>query len=83
VRELLVWSPSVRRFEGWADERLEAAQRRVWRCPVVLGSHGIGDDAAVRGMATQWWGWPHRAGDDWGDAPRWPYVTVSSSACAE
>jgi hypothetical protein len=51
--ELLVWSPSVCRLEGSAEERPEAAQQRVWRCPVVLGSHSTGDDAAVPGMAAQ------------------------------
>jgi hypothetical protein len=28
--ELLVWSPSVRRLKGWADEGPEAAQWRAW-----------------------------------------------------
>jgi hypothetical protein len=49
----LVWSPSVRLFEGWVDERPEAAQRQAWRCPIGLGSHSVGDDAAVRGMVAQ------------------------------
>jgi hypothetical protein len=49
----------------------------------LLGSHSTGDDAAVPGTATQWWEWPHRAGGDWGDAPRWPYVTASSPVGAE
>jgi hypothetical protein len=42
VWELLVWSSSVRRLEGWADRRPEAVQRRVWRCPVLLGPHSTG-----------------------------------------
>jgi hypothetical protein len=53
VWEILVWSSSVRQLEGRADGGLEDAQRRVWRCPVVLGSHSTGDDAAVPGMTTQ------------------------------
>jgi hypothetical protein len=28
--ELLVWSPFVRRLEGWADGEPEAAQWRAW-----------------------------------------------------
>jgi hypothetical protein len=52
--ELLVWSPSVRRLGGWADGGPEAAQRQAWRCPVVLGSHSAGHDAAAPGMAAQW-----------------------------
>jgi hypothetical protein len=58
--ELLVWSPSVRRFEGWADGGPDAAQQRAWRCPVVSGSHNGRDDAAVPGMAAQRQGWPRR-----------------------
>jgi hypothetical protein len=50
------WLPYVRRFEGLADGRSEAAQQRAWRCPVDLGSHSAGDDAAVPGMAAQWQG---------------------------
>jgi hypothetical protein len=53
VWELLVWLPSVRRLEGWADGGHEAAHQQAWRCPVVLGSHGTGNDTAVPGMATQ------------------------------
>jgi hypothetical protein len=53
ARDLLVWSPSVCQFEGWANERPEAAQRLAWRCPVDLGSHSTRDDAAVPGMAAQ------------------------------
>jgi hypothetical protein len=68
--ELLVWSPSVRQLEGWADGGLEDAQRRVWRCLVVMGSHNIGDDAAVLGMGAQRRGWPHRVGSDGGDVLR-------------
>jgi hypothetical protein len=51
VWELLVWSSSIRRLEGWADGRPEAAQRRAWWRPVVLGSHSTEGDAAVPGMA--------------------------------
>jgi hypothetical protein len=51
--ELLVWSSSVRRLEGWAHGGLEDAQRRVWWCPIVLGSHSTGDDVAVPGMVAQ------------------------------
>jgi hypothetical protein len=53
VCELLVWSSSVCRFEGWADGRPEAAQSRTWRCPVAPGFHNAGDDTAVHGVATQ------------------------------
>jgi hypothetical protein len=52
TRELLVWSPSVCRLEGWADGGLEAAQRWAWWCPVVPGSHNAEDDAAAPGMAA-------------------------------
>jgi hypothetical protein len=45
-----------------------------------LDSHSAGDDAAVPGMAAQWRGWPHRAGGDREDVPRWPYVMASSAA---
>jgi hypothetical protein len=34
-------------------------------------------------MASWWWGWPHRANGDRGDAPRWSDVTVLSWASAE
>jgi hypothetical protein len=54
VWELLVWSSFVRRLEGWADRGPEAAQRWVWWCPIVLGFHSAGDDAAALGMAAQW-----------------------------
>jgi hypothetical protein len=57
VRELLVWSPSVRRLEGWADRRPEAAQRRAWQCPVVPGFHSVG-------MTLQCLGWRHSDEDD-------------------
>jgi hypothetical protein len=57
VRELLVWSPSVRRLEGWADRRPDAAQRRAWRCPVVPGFHSVG-------MTLQCLGWRHSDEDD-------------------
>jgi hypothetical protein len=79
----LVWSPFVCRFEGSADGRSEAAQRRAWQCPIDLGSHSAGDDAAVLGMVAQWRGWPHRAVGDWEDVPRRPYVTASSPVGAE
>jgi hypothetical protein len=61
--ELLVRSPSVCRLEGWDDGRPGAAQQQAWWCPVVMGSHSIGDDAAVPGMAAQRRGWRHNAGD--------------------
>jgi hypothetical protein len=83
ARELLVWSPSVCLLKGWADEGSEDAQRRVWRCPVVPDFHGTGDDAAVPGMAAQWRRWPHKAGNNRGDAPCWPDITASSQAGAE
>jgi hypothetical protein len=35
VWELLVWSPSVRRLEGWADEGPQAAQRQAWKLLTV------------------------------------------------
>jgi hypothetical protein len=54
ARELLVWSPFVRRLEGLADKRPEAPQRQLWRSPVVLGSHSVGDDIAVPGVVAQW-----------------------------
>jgi hypothetical protein len=53
VWEPLVWSSSVRQLESWVDGGLKVAQQRVWRCLVVLGSHSIGDGAAVLGMAVQ------------------------------
>jgi hypothetical protein len=56
VAGALAWSSSVRRFEGSADSRSEAAQRRVWQCAVDLGSHSARDDAVVPGMAAQWRG---------------------------
>jgi hypothetical protein len=34
----------------------------------------------VPGMATQWRGWPHRAGGDGGDALHWSDVTAPSYA---
>jgi hypothetical protein len=52
ARELLIWSPSVRLLEGWADGGSENVQRRVWWCPVVPGFHSAGDDAAVPGMVA-------------------------------
>jgi hypothetical protein len=67
--ELLVWSPSVRLLEGWADGGSEDVQRRVWWCPVVPGFHSAGDNVAVPGMAAQWRGWAHMAGNDGGDTP--------------
>jgi hypothetical protein len=51
--ELLVWSPSVRRLEGWAEGGPEAAQQRAWRCPVVPGSHSAWDGSTVAGMDAQ------------------------------
>jgi hypothetical protein len=51
VWELLIWSSSVRRLEGWADRRPEAVQRRAWRCPVVLGPHNTR-------VMLQCQGWP-------------------------
>jgi hypothetical protein len=83
VRELLVWSPSVRLLEGRADGGSEDVQQRVWRCPIIPGFHSAGDDVAVLGMAAQWRGWPYRAGSDGGDAPCWPDVTAPSRAGAE
>jgi hypothetical protein len=83
ARELLVWSPSVRPLEGWADGGSEDVQRRVRWCPVVPGFHSAGDDAAVLGVAAQRRGWPHMAGNDGGDAPCWHDVTTPSQAGAE
>jgi hypothetical protein len=80
--ELLVWSPSVRRLEGWADGGPEAAKRRAWRCPIVPGSHNAGDDAAMPGMVAQWRGWPHRAASDGGDVLCWSDITAPSWAGA-
>jgi hypothetical protein len=77
---VLAWSSFVRRFEGSADGRSEAAQRWAWRCPVDPGSHSAGDDAAMPGTAAQWRRWPHRARGDGGDALRWPDVTAPSEA---
>jgi hypothetical protein len=76
--ELLVWSPSIRRLESWADRGLEAAKRQAWQCPIVPGSHSVGDDAAAPGMAAQWRGWSHRAGSDGGDVLRWSDVMAPS-----
>jgi hypothetical protein len=42
------------------------------------GPHSVGDDAAVPRMVAQWWGWPHRAGSDGGDALRRSDVTAPS-----
>jgi hypothetical protein len=78
--EPLVRSSCVRQLEGWADGGLEVAQRRAWRRLVVLGSHSVGDGAAVLGMVAQRRGWPHRADGDGGDALHWSDVTVSSRA---
>jgi hypothetical protein len=48
----------VRQLEGWADGGPEVAQRRAWRCLVVLGSHSVGDGGVAGGMATQGpWRW--------------------------
>jgi hypothetical protein len=57
VRELLVWSPSVRRLERSDDGRPVAAQRRAWRCPVVLGSHSAGDDVVRTMCGSRTGGW--------------------------
>jgi hypothetical protein len=48
----LVWPSSVRQLEGWADGRLEVAQQWAWRRLVVLGSHSVGDGAAVLGVVA-------------------------------
>jgi hypothetical protein len=50
--ELLIWSLCMRQLEGWANGRLEVAQRQMWSCLVVLGSHSAGDGAAVLGMVA-------------------------------
>jgi hypothetical protein len=34
-------------------------------------------------MALQWWGWPHRADGDGGDAPHWSDVMALSWAGTE
>jgi hypothetical protein len=52
ARELLVRSPSVCLLEGWADEGYEDVQRRAWWCPIVPGSHNVGEDATVAGMVA-------------------------------
>jgi hypothetical protein len=54
--ELLVWSPSVRRLEGWADGGPEVAQRRAWRCPSSRAP-------TVPGMTLQCLGWRHSGRD--------------------
>jgi hypothetical protein len=41
------------RFEGSADGRPGAAQRWVWRRPIDLGFHNVGDGPAVPRMAAQ------------------------------
>jgi hypothetical protein len=82
VWELPVWSPSVRRLGGAADGRPEDVQQRAWRRLVVLGSHSAGDGSSVPGMVAQWWGWPHRAGGDGGDALHWSDVTAPFRAGA-
>jgi hypothetical protein len=80
--EPLVRSSCVRQLEGWADGGLEVAQRRAWRRLVVLGSHSVGDGAAVLVMVAHRRGWPHRADGDGGDALQWSDVTVTSRAGA-
>jgi hypothetical protein len=45
-------SSCVRQLKGWADGRLGVALRRTWRRLVVLGSHSVGDGAAVLGMVA-------------------------------
>jgi hypothetical protein len=52
-----VWEPpvrssSIRQLEGWADGELEVAQQRAWRRYDILGSHSVGDGAAVLGMVV-------------------------------
>jgi hypothetical protein len=76
ARELLVWFPSVRLLEGWADGGSEDAQWRVWWC---LSSRA----STVPGMTLKCPGWPQRAGSDGGNAPCWPDVTAPSQAGAE
>jgi hypothetical protein len=56
------------------------AQQRVWRCPVISGSHSVRDGAAVLGMVAQRRGWPRRAGVDGGDALHWSDITALSRA---
>jgi hypothetical protein len=45
-------SSCVRQLEGRADGGLGVAQRRTWRRLVILGSHSVGDGAAVLGMVA-------------------------------
>jgi hypothetical protein len=87
VSRVVAWEPLVRsscvcQLEGWADGGLDVAQRRAWRCLVVLSSHSAEDAAAVLGMVAQRRGCPHRADGDKGDALHWSDITVSSRAGA-
>jgi hypothetical protein len=71
-----VWSSSVHRFEGLADEGAWVAQRPAWRRPVSKGPHGVWDGSTVLGVESQRLGWPHRVGGDGGDVLRPPCVTT-------
>jgi hypothetical protein len=80
---VLAWSSFVHQFQGPVDEGSRAVQRPTWRRPVSSGLHSVGNGSAVPGMATQHWGWPHRAGGDKGDALCLPCVMASSWMDAE
>jgi hypothetical protein len=68
---------------GGTDERPYEAQQRAWRCPVTTRFHSVEDDVAVPEMASWWWGWPHRANGDGGDAPdvaAWPRASAKRTS---
>jgi hypothetical protein len=66
---LTVQSSSADGLEGAVDGGPYEVQRQTWRCPVPARFNSAGIVAAVRGVALQGRGWPHRVDSDGDDAP--------------
>jgi hypothetical protein len=71
---LAVRPPPVGRFEGAVNGHPYEAQWQVWRCPVPVCSNSVRSAVAVRGVALQGRGWPHRTDNDEDGRSRRPDV---------
>jgi hypothetical protein len=73
---LTIQSSSADRLEGAVDGGPYEVQRRAWCRAVPVRSNSAGVVAAVRGVALQGQGWPHRVDSDVDDRSRRPDVTA-------
>jgi hypothetical protein len=71
---LAVRSSSTDRLEGAVDGGPYEVQRQVWWRPAPVRSNSVGVVAAVRDVALQERGWPHRVDSDGDDRSRRPDV---------